>query len=298
MTAARPPENSETERQERAMVYSGIADEAGKPIEKQLQAHRELGWDHIELRMVGEKNLTDVSDEEFERVLGLVTDAGMSISCFASQLGNWSREVRGDFELDKAELRRAIPRMRKAGCTFIRAMSWKQGDAPADEWKAEAIRRMTELAKMAEDGGVMIVHENCTGWASESPENTIEMIETVNSPGLGVLYDTGNSVGYKKDTMAFLQGVIDRIAYVHIKDMTEEPDGSTHGTFPGEGKSQLEQQLKEILQSGYNGVFSIEPHVASVIHEGKEAGPEELYQSYVKYGRMFIELMGKVQKGL
>jgi sugar phosphate isomerase/epimerase len=278
------------------MIYSGISDEAGHPIEAQIKAHKELGWKHIEIRRDGEQNLTDVDDAEFERVLGLVQDAGLTITCFASQLGNWSREITGDFEVDKAELVRAIPRMQKAGTRFIRTMSWKQAGVPMGEWEKETIRRMRELAAMAADGGVALAHENCTGWASEGPEQTIQLMDAVDSPGLVVLYDTGNSVGYNKDTLGFLRGVLDRIAYVHIKDMVREPDGNAHGVWPGTGDSLLRQQLQEILASGYDGVFSIEPHVASVIHEGKDASPEELYESYVKYGRMFMELMEDVKK--
>jgi len=155
---------------------------------------------------------------------------------------------------------------------------------------------MGELAKMAADGGVALAHENCTGWASEGPAETVELMEKVNSPGLVVLYDTGNSVGYDKDTLGFLHGVIGRIAYVHIKDMTKEADGSSHGVFPGEGQSLLKQQLTEILRSGYDGVFSIEPHVAAVIHEGKKGGdPEALYESYVKYGKMAMALFDDVR---
>jgi len=29
------------------MFYSGISDEAGKSIQKQIQAHKELGWSYI-----------------------------------------------------------------------------------------------------------------------------------------------------------------------------------------------------------------------------------------------------------
>ena len=34
------------------MIFSGIADEAGSTIERQIRAHQELGWKYIELRMV------------------------------------------------------------------------------------------------------------------------------------------------------------------------------------------------------------------------------------------------------
>jgi len=282
------------------MQFSGIADEAGKPIETQIKAHQELGWDLIEIRSTAEGNLTDVPDAEFERIFGLVSDAGLRISCFASQIGNWSREITGDFEVDKAELARAIPRMQTAGTTFIRIMTWKPGDTSDAEWGAEALRRVAELAKMAEDGGIVLAHENCTGWASESPANTIRMLETVDSPALAVLFDTANALSCGKDAWEFLEGLKDRAAYVHVKDWTFEgaEDTKGHGTYPGEGECDVRKQLAEIFRTGYDGVVSIEPHIAAIIHEGKEADDADAaYSGYVEYGRRLEKLVQEVIDG-
>ncbi len=41
------------------MFFSGISDEAGQPIESQIRAHTDLGWDYMELRMVSGTNITD-----------------------------------------------------------------------------------------------------------------------------------------------------------------------------------------------------------------------------------------------
>ena len=65
------------------MFFSGIADEAASDIETQIKAHGELGWQHIEIRNVSSTNLTDVDDAEFERIAGLLGDAGLQVSCFA-----------------------------------------------------------------------------------------------------------------------------------------------------------------------------------------------------------------------
>lgn len=281
------------------MEFSGIADEAGAHIETQVKAHSELGWGLIELRNIDGVCITDLPDREFDRVLGLCTGAGIRISCFASQIGNWSRPITGDFETDKAELARAIPRMKKAGTRFIRIMSWTRGDAEMEDWRAEALRRVKELAKTAEGGGVVLAHENCSGWASEGPAETLEMLETVDSPALALIYDTANPLAHGKDTWQFVQGLKDHAAYVHVKDWKIEPDGSGHGVYPGEGQSMLRDQLAEIFRTGYDGVISIEPHVAAIIHEHKEAGdPEAAYHTYVEYGRRLEKLVKEVRANL
>ncbi len=281
------------------MQFTGIADEAGKPVETQIRAHKELGWKYIELRDTGEKCVTDIPEEEFDRILGLLGDAGLQVSCFASQIGNWSRKITGNFEIDKTELARAIPRMQKAGTRFIRIMSWTQGDASMKEWKSEALRRLRELAKMAEGSGVMLAHENCSGWASEGPAETIEMLDTIDSPALTALYDTANPLSRGQDSMAYVRGVKDRAAYVHVKDWKIEPDGSGHGVYPGEGDSVLRQQLAELFNAGYDGFISIEPHITAIIHQGKEADDAEAaYSCYVEYGRRMMRLVKEVKKNL
>jgi len=39
------------------MKFSGISDEAGQSIEMQIKAHKELGWEYMELRNVDGENL-------------------------------------------------------------------------------------------------------------------------------------------------------------------------------------------------------------------------------------------------
>jgi len=65
------------------MFFSGIADEAGKDIETQIKAHKELGWNHIEVRNVDGKNLIDLDEKKFNYVVEKLEEAGMKVCCFA-----------------------------------------------------------------------------------------------------------------------------------------------------------------------------------------------------------------------
>lgn len=274
------------------MEFSGISDEAGRDIETQVRAHTTLGWGLIELRNVDGKCVTDATDADFDRILGCVVDAGLQVSCVSSQIGNWSRMITGDFEIDLAELRRAIPRLHHAGTKFTRIMSWRQGDATRDDWRREAIRRISELAKIAEDGGIVLAHEVCTGWGSEGAAELLELLASVDSPALTVLWDTGNPLKDGRDMRPFLAGVKDRVEYVHIKDwVLPTTTVGGHGAYPGEGQSEVPYQLTELFRVGYDGVISIEPHVASIIHEGKEGDPDITLKTYVEYGRRLEKLV-------
>lgn len=277
------------------MFLAGIADEAGTNIKRQIEAHKELGWNHIEIRNVDGKNLTDVNEAKFEQISEKLDEAKIQVCCFASQIANWARKVSGDFALDIEELRRAIPRMHRLGTKYIRIMSYPNDNWSDDEWRKEVMRRLKELAQIAEDDGVVLVHENCDGWGGQDPEKALEIIETVNSPNLKFLLDTGNRPHGEGTVWNVYQKVKDYIVHVHIKDY--EGEEGNRFVFPGEGDGQVEKIIRDLLSSGYESGFSIEPHMASIIHLGKNAEDQEAaYRLYLKYGRKAQALVEKAKK--
>ncbi len=276
------------------MFFSGIADEAGKSIGVQVKAQQELGFGHIELRTIDGVNCTSLPDEAFEGVVETVRGAGLEVSCFASQLGNWARPISGDFETDVRELLGAAARMRRFGTRCIRCMSWPNDPRsawPDGAWRAEVIRRMRELARIAEDHDVVLVHENCDGWGGQSPVHTLELVREVDSPNFKLVFDTGNPVEHGQDGWEYYRAVKDHIVYVHIKDYTEV-DGRKSACFAGDGRGKVKEILSDLIAGGYAGGVSIEPHLAAVIHLAQDArDPQEAYRLYVEYGRRAAALV-------
>ncbi len=275
------------------MFFSGIADEAGKDLETQVRAHLELGWKHIELRNIDGIGVADLCERNFEQIAEKLGEAGLGVSCFASQLCNWSRPIAKHPDIDRHELERAIPRMQRLGCPFIRTMSYPNAGWPEDEWHAEVIRRLTELCRIAEDGGVTLVHENCNGWGGLGPAQTLQMLGEVDSPALKLVWDTGNPVDHDQDPWAYYDAVNEHVVYVHIKDGVKR-DGKMTYTYPGEGDGRVRDLLRDLSSRQYAGGLSIEPHLAAIVHEGKEATQQDVaYAQYVEYGR---RLMGLVEE--
>jgi sugar phosphate isomerase/epimerase len=283
------------------MYFSGICDEAGKSLATQIQAHRELGWDHVELRRVTDDGggVSTCSDVQFDAVYRQVTEAGMNVSCFASAIANWARPITGDPQVDYDELERAIPRMKRCRTQFIRIMSYPNDPnhpLPESQWRDEAIRRVTQMARMAEDGGVVLVHENCSGWGGLSAENSNILLGEVDSPALKVVFDTGNPVTYGQDSWDYYQKVYDSIAYIHIKDAKYNPNGKEEYTYCGDGDGYVREILEDVLARGYDGGISIEPHLAAVIHTGQAADTDQaLYDSYTEYGRRLMKIVDDVK---
>jgi sugar phosphate isomerase/epimerase len=238
------------------MFVSGISDEAGKDIATQIRAHRELGWRHIELRLVDGVNITQIDDNAFGRIASAVEGAGLNVSCLGSAIANWARPITCDEQIDRDDLKRAIPRMKRMKCPFIRVMSYpNNADAPLPEreWRRESIRRMKYLAGLAEDGGVTLVHENCSGWGGQSAENSTILLGEVASPALKLVFDTGNPVDYRQDTWDYYRAVLPDIVYVHVKDARRLSANSIEYVFCGDGEGQVREILADLTRRGYAG---------------------------------------------
>ena len=164
------------------------------------------------------KRLVDVHAVDQHHVVAGLAAANKKVSCFGSAIANWARPITIDPAVDQEDLQRAIPRMHALNTPFIRVMSYPNDpDKPIAEaeWRGESIQRMKTLAKMAEDGGVTLVHENCSGWGGLSAENSNILLGEINSPALKVVFDTGNPVTYGQDAWDYYKAVEADIAYVH-----------------------------------------------------------------------------------
>jgi len=140
----------------------------------------------------------------------------------------------------------------------------------------------------------VLLHENCHGWASQGYRQSIDMMTTVDSPALRLLFDTGNGLAYGYDGLAFLREVVELVEHVHVKDGRRDDDGGAVFGMPGEGTADLAGCVTTLEQHGYTGWYSIEPHVALIPHLGVSGDPALMRQAYVGYGRRLLNLLDTV----
>lgn len=279
------------------MYYTGISDEAGKSIDVQIKAHQILGWNHLELRVLDDFNLATLPEDNYQLVYEKLNEANMQVSCFSSGIANWAKKISGDFNEDINELKAAIPRMHQLNTKFIRIMSYPNDNWSEEEWQKEVFRRISELSNIAEDNGLILVHENCSGWGGLSPENTLRLLEKVSSPALKLVFDTGNAPAEGQDSWDFYQKVKEHIVYVHIKDAKQTQLGKeTEFTYPGEGNGYVKEIVKDLFANGYDDGFSIEPHLTAIIHLAKDADdPNAAFNVYLEYGRRLMKLVQTIK---
>jgi len=292
------------------MYLTGFADEASGSIDAQIRATKELGWKNIESRGVEGGNIHDIPDESFDKVCEKLDAAGVKINCFGSAIANWGKKIDEPFDSSLAEAKRAIPRMQRLGTKLIRIMSFAvlPDREPDDQMAEERFKRLRELHKMFTDAGITPVHENCMNYGGMGYTYTLRLIENV--PGLKLVFDTGNPVCSldrtkpkpypTQSSWEFYSHVKENIAYVHIKDALWDYRENKNKcfTFAGDGEGDVRAIVKDLLDSGYDGGISMEPHLAVVFHDKSITSPEEIrYANYVEYGKRFMQLLKDIGHG-
>ncbi len=290
------------------MILTGITDEAGALIDTQIKAVKELGWNTIEARSVEvegfpKANLHDIADEAFDVVEEKLKNGGVGVYCFGSTIANWGKKIDDPFDLSEVE--RAIPRMQRLGSQYVRIMSYavREGE---DQLEEERFHRLREITKRFLDAGITPVHENCMNYGGMSWQHALKLLENV--PGLKWVFDTANPVFNddrskpepmpKQDPWEFWTHLKEHTAHIHVKDaIWDNSKNDADYTLPGKGDGAVRRILSDALESGYDAGISIEPHLAVVFHDDSvKASDEEIYQSFIGYGKALMELLDDIQK--
>jgi sugar phosphate isomerase/epimerase len=275
-----------------AARLGGIGDEAATGIDEQIAIHQSLGWGHLELRTVDEVPIADLDEQGRRRLVDRVVHSGLNVVCLASRIGGWARPVSTPLEHDLAELSTLATLADALGTRYVRIMSYPNDGYSDAGWAAEVTRRIRVLVAEAERRGIVLLHENCSGWAGRSGERAAALVDAVDgSEHLRFLFDIGNPVAHGYDGETYLRAVLPRVAHVHVKDAVPAEGDGTEFVLPGEGKAEVARCLELILGSGYQGVLSIEPHVSVLPHLGRRAEPEVVRERYLHYARAFEDFL-------
>ena len=286
------------------MFYTGFTDEAAGDLDSQLKALELLHWNHLEARNLFNGNLASITEEEFEILEEKLQEKKIKINCFGSTIGNSGKSILETPQTSYDELKNAIPRMKKLGIKMVRMMSFaipkEDKENAMEKYFDEVVKRVSVLAKMAEEAGIICAHENCSNFGGLSADHTLRLLEKVNSPALKLIMDTGNPVFSddmskpaprpKQSSWEFYNKVKDFVVYIHIKDAVMQGEKIVY-TFPFEGDGDVEKIVKDMLKNGYDGGFSIEPHLFHGLDKNipEEKRAKMAFDLFVEYGKKFEE---------
>jgi len=257
-------------------TLSGFADEIDADLQTQCDVLNGLGIRYIEFRSAWDINVLDLDDAQIDEVVRILAANNLSVSSIGSPIGKIN--IEDDFAAHVTRMERALTVARRLNAPYIRVFSFflRPDQEPAAH-RDEVIRRMRVLAEMAQTAGVVLLHENEKDIFGDTPERVLDIVESVDLPSLKLAWDAANyvQVGVTPFTEAY-SILRPHTVYIQIKDAVME----TREVVPaGEGDGQLRDTIQALAADGFDGFFSMEPHLGSAHHLGGFSGPENFIRA-------------------
>ena len=252
-------------------TLTGFADEIDPELDVQLETLAGLGITHLELRGVWGKNVLQLSDQELARVGAALGERGIGVSSIGSPIGKIG--IEDEFSPHLEAVRRALAIARQLNSPYVRIFSFfiPEGDDPARHRDA-VLERLGRLVEAAAGSGVILLHENEKHIYGDTPARCHDLLSSIGSPALRAAWDPANFV--QCGVRPFTEGydlLRPFVAYVHVKDARY---GSGEVVPAGEGDGELRETLAALRAGGFDGFFSLEPHLREAGPFGGSSGPE------------------------
>jgi sugar phosphate isomerase/epimerase len=194
----------------------------------------------------------------------------MKVSAIASPIGKVDVSLPVEHEVER--LRRAANAAKVLDAKYIRIFSFYYGESvQVESIRDEVIERMRALADVAEEAGVILLHENEKDIFGDVPDRVLDIIETVDSPALKVAWDAANfvQVGVKPFDEGYAK-LRPHLEYLQVKDALF---ANGHVVPAGEGDGDVLKTVEALKADGYEGFASLEPHLAGAHGLGGFSGP-------------------------
>ncbi|UKA63157.1 sugar phosphate isomerase/epimerase family protein [Arthrobacter sp. FW306-04-A] len=249
---------------------SGFGDEIDDDPKIQIAVMQALGANHIEVRSAWGTNIVDLDNAQLGELKSLLDAADMKVSAIASPIGKVDVSLPVEHEVER--LRRAVNAAHVLGSRYIRIFSFYYGeDVAVESIRDDVIERMRALADVAEESGVVLLHENEKDIFGDIPERILDIIESVDSPALKLAWDAANfvQVGVKPFDEGYAK-LRPHLEYLQVKDALF----SNATVVPaGEGDGDVLRTVEALKADGYTGFASLEPHLAGAHGLGGFSGP-------------------------
>ena len=249
---------------------SGFGDEIDPDPAVQAAVLLALGASHIEVRSAWGTNVSELEPEQVARLKGILDEKGLKVSAVASPIGKVDVSLPVEHELER--LRRIISVAKGLETGYIRIFSFFRADGrSAEDIRDDVMVRLGALAALAEESGVVLLHENEKGIFGDTPERVLDIMTTVDSPALRIAWDNANfvQVGVKPFTEGYAM-LRPYLEYFQVKDAV----AATGEVVPaGEGDGELDATIAALKADGFSGFASLEPHLASAHELGGFSGP-------------------------
>ena len=254
---------------------AAITDEFSLDLDIALDAMAKIGMTGAELRLIGDRNMIDLSDTEVADVRRRVEQRGMQVLSIASPVlkcvlpdappidERLEQDVFGSAYTidDQPRLsKRAFQIAGMTGAKIIRVFSYWRTTAP-ERCLDRIVDALKDLADRAADRGLIIGLENEQACNAGTGAEAGRVLAALDHPALKVIWDPANAsiLGETPFPDGYSKLPASRIVHVHAKDCVVSGHTPTWGPL-GEMGIDWRGQLAALKRDGYQGAISLETH--------------------------------------
>lgn len=239
------------------IVLTGFSDEIAPQLDAQLEALQAWGISHIELRAADGVNVSDFTPEKTREVKRKLEEAGVSVSSIGSPLGKIGIEE--VFEPHMEKLKRTLEIQKELGAPYLRMFSFyiPAGKDPS-LYREEVFSRVGAMAEEAGKWDAVLLHENEKRIYGDNAARCLELMREFYGPYFRAVFDFANFVETDQETILAYKALKPYIEYVHIKDALWKEKKVVPA---GQGDGHVKKILSDLLDSGFSGFLSLEPHL-------------------------------------
>jgi sugar phosphate isomerase/epimerase len=265
-------------------TLSGFIDEISDDFSLQCKVAAGLGLRYVEVRSAWGINILDLDSGQLDTVRETLAANDLKVSSIGSPIGKI--KIDDDFPPHLKRMQHAVEVAKTLKAPYIRLFSFfiPEGTDP-DSRRDEVLTRMSALADAAVDSDVVLVHENEKDIYGDIPRRCLDIVTSVSSPKLQLAWDPANfvQVGVRPYTEGYAM-LRPHLAYVQIKDALLA-DASV--VVAGAGDGEVRETVRALRADGFDGFFSLEPHLGKYTAFGALSGPE----LFTKAWEAFTEIL-------
>jgi sugar phosphate isomerase/epimerase len=246
-------------------VLSAFADEASEQISEQIHVLHETSIDHVDLRLVDGINIVDLPLDKAEAVAKDLEAANIRVGMYGSPIGKI--DLADDIQIDLDRLSHLGRLQNIFASNRVRIFSYFNQKAGVDEsnWRSGSLERLGRLIELADKLDMVLYHENELGVYGDTVAHNLQLNEHLHQPHpdrFKLIFDFDNYLQCDEDPLAAWAALADCTHAVHFKESKRMPDGSWQHVPVGQGDGHVAQILKDLARRGFDGPFTLEPHLA------------------------------------
>lgn len=208
---------------------------ADKPFEWSVEKAAAIGYEYVEpmvhwgrelLSEAGYFHSISMLDDPL-KIKNICDKYGVKISALSAHAPLTKPEISVEY------LKQAVRFAAECGAPVVNT-----DEGPKQPWTTEAedfilIRySLMEVVKIAQPRGILIGLE-CHQQYSCSPQGLDRIYALVESPCIGINFDTGNAYVAGEDPIPWLEHVVERLVHLHAKDISLQQSQSERGKVTG-----------------------------------------------------------------